>query len=541
MIGYALPPKCCRPRGMRLMASEMNSRVLLDLSYGALGYSGIPQETRLLLKVLSECPGVEPTGLIFGLSNRAICQRLKSAGSPDRRLERQAEALFRMLDDGAPAGGLWNRITNIWQSMRQSRRLLFGRKYRLGELDGEVFWDLVWRRWLSATLADGDLDLARSCPMLLSDLTTALLNARSYYGLFAPRLDTRDFDFALFHEARAIRVSPRTCKVVRHYDLIPVLRPDTVGSTRQIRAHLRAVRRCEDDSIFTCISESARDDLVRTFPQLTERAVTIPCTLADGYYPDPMPQLLPGIVAARQCTAASALPPNTLARLQKTGQMPPYLLIVSTIEPRKNHVALIRAFEKIVARRDTDLRLVVVGAPGWRFREALQVMTPLIRRGRLFHLDKVPQAELRVLYTHAEAVVFPSLYEGFGYTPLEAMCCDAPAIASDIAAHRWAYGDAAAYCDPYRVDSIAGAIERVCLDSTGADREEMIARGRRRVARYRVRGTRAQWSALFAELRRQGITHNVWDARLADFNAELRRIEREQERLAGPDVRSAAA
>jgi glycosyltransferase involved in cell wall biosynthesis len=514
------------------MASEPSARVLLDLSYGALGYSGIPQETRLLLKVLDQCPGVDATGLIFGLANGAICQRPGRSGSRDRRLEYQAEVLFRTLDGHDLGPGLWNRLMNIWRSLRESRRVLFGRRARRGELDTEVFWDLLWRRWLANTLADGDLDLARRRPVLLSDISTALLNARAYFRLPAPRLDTRGFDFALFHESRAVRVGPGTCKLVRHYDMIPALRPDTVGSTRQIRGHVRAVRRCERDSVYVCISESAREDLVRLFPHVAERAVTIPCTLADGYYPEHLPQLLPGVVAARQSSAAEKHPPGTVRKMEKAGRLPPYLLIVSTIEPRKNHVALIRAFERVLARRDTDLRLVVVGSPGWRFHEALQVMAPLIRRGRLFHLDRVPQAELRVLYTHAEAVAFPSLYEGFGYSPLEAMCCDTPAIASDIAAHRWAYGDAAAYCDPYQVDTIAEAIERVCLDPDGSLRKELIARGRTRVARYRVGGTAAQWGALFAELRRQGITHNTGDARLADFNEELRRIEREQERSA---------
>ena len=276
-------------------------------------------------------------------------------------------------------------------------------------------------------------------------------------------------------------------------------------------------------------------------PHVAERAVTIPCTLADGYYPEHLPQLLPGVVAARQSSAAAQHPPGTVRKLEKAGRLPPYLMIVSTIEPRKNHVALIRAFERVLARRETDLRLVVVGSPGWRFHEVLQVMAPLIRRGRLFHLDRVPQAELRVLYTHAEAVAFPSLYEGFGYSPLEAMCCDTPAIASDIAAHRWAYGDAAAYCDPYRVDTIADAIERVCLDPDGSVRKECSPGAGRGWPGTGSAGRRAQWGALFAELRRQGITHNTGDARLADFNEELRRIEREQERSAGEPPSAAGA
>jgi glycosyltransferase involved in cell wall biosynthesis len=207
--------------------------------------------------------------------------------------------------------------------------------------------------------------------------------------------------------------------------------------------------------------------------------------------------------------------------------LPPYLLMVSTIEPRKNHAALVRAFELALARHPSDLRLMIVGAPGWNFTEAFQAMAPLIRRGRLVHLENVPLAELRVLYSHAEAVVFPSLYEGFGYSPLEAMCCGAPVIASDIAAHRTTYGDAVLYCDPYQIESIASAIERLCLADDDTLRSDLIARGEQRARRFRVRAMTAPWQALLHELGRQRITHNVQQARLADFNADLHQLQDE--------------
>jgi glycosyltransferase involved in cell wall biosynthesis len=511
---------------------ENFSRVLLDLSYGALGYSGIPQETRLLFKVLNESASIETSGLLFGLTNAAIHKAPAHVGSRDRQIEHQADILFRLVHGDSAQGvgwiAFWNRLVAAWQDTRASLRALLGWRGRLGELNREAFWDVVWRRWLAPTLTDHDLDLVRRCPVYLSDISTAMLRVRCRLGLPAPRLDTRGFDFAVFHESRVIRVSPGTCKVIRHYDLIPVLRPDLVSSSLHVRGHMRAIRRCEGDSIFVCISESAREDLLRAFPQLRERAVTIPCALADDYYPERMPRLLPSIVAARNSSAAATHPPPVLRRLERTG-LGKYLLFVSTIEPRKNHVALIRAYERVLARQRTDLCLVVVGAPGWQYEEATKALAPLVRRGRAFHLDNVPQAELRVLYSHAEAVVFPSLYEGFGYSPLEAMCCGAPAIASDVAAHARIYGGAAEYCDPYSVNSIARAIERVCLSPQSGRRDELIARGRRRVRRFRTWAVAAQRQALFEELRRQRITNNVDDARLNAFNRRLREIEDEHE------------
>jgi glycosyltransferase involved in cell wall biosynthesis len=504
-------------------------QVLLDISYGALGYSGIPQETRLLLRVLAECHQVETTALIYGINNTRGGRRLGRLKSREKLLESQALYLRRLIDgDSATTtrlGAGWSKICTWWQT-------LFGGAPRFECMDSHFFWDQLWRRWLAPSLTDDEIELAQNTNVLLSNLNRFALTFRAIAGLAGPRFDTRAFDFALFHEARAIRLSPSTCKLIRHYDMIPVVRPDIVTTDHHIKAHMRAILSCRNDSIFVCISEAAREDLLQIFPELTERCVTIPCTLAEGYFAARLPSWLPQIVRSRRCSAAAKHPATVLRQQKKGKEFPPYLLMVSTIEPRKNHVALIRAFEEVLAKHRTDLNLVVVGSPGWKYTEAQAAMMPLIRRGRLFHLEKVPQNELRVLYSHARAVIFPSLYEGFGYTPLEAMCCETPAIASNIAAHRWAYGDAALYCDPYRIDSIVQAIEQLCIEDDSPLRRELIQRGSRRVARYRISAVSVQWEALLWELRRQGIGRDVENARLAAFNEQLRRIEEQQEHQA---------
>ncbi len=89
------------------------------------------------------------------------------------------------------------------------------------------------------------------------------------------------------------------------------------------------------------------------------------------------------------------------------------------------------------------------------------------------------------------------------------MCCGAAAIASNIAAHLWAYGDAAEYCDPYSVDSIARTIEQVCLSPSSGLREEVDRPQLPANPRYRVRAiTPRDGRALFAELREQRITNS---------------------------------
>lgn len=500
-------------------------RLLLDLSYGTSGYCGIAQETRLLLKVFRECAGIEPTGLLFGVEHHVLREKLSVSGSGDRVLEKQALYLHRLLEGPRPA----NAFLRSWWRLTDWAASLCRRGTRPQPMNSDYFWDVVWRRALSKSLEDDDLPAVRNTPIQLANFSARMMQCRALAGLPSPRLDTRGHDFALFHVARAVRVSPDTCKLVRHYDLIPLVRPDLVASTFHIKIHTRSVRRAQRDSVFTCISESARNDLVSIFPSLAERSVTVPCTLAGGYYPEYMPEMIPHIVDGRQSPFTRATQGK---RRSWKNNHPPYLLMVSTIEPRKNHIALVRAFETILARYRTDLRLIVVGSVGWNAKPILHAMEPLVRRGRLIHLDEVPLPELRVLYSHAVATVSPSLYEGFGYSPLESMCCHTPAIVSDIAAHRGVYGEAALYCDPYRVSSIVAAIERLCLASDTELRDELVERGRRRVTRYRAPAVGLQWHALLEELRRQGITSNVEDARLAGFNDSLRAIEDEQERRA---------
>ena len=487
-------------------------RVLHDLSYASLGYCGIAQDSRVLLKTLYQLQNVGVTGLMFGDDDAVIGHKFASSAGLARRLENQAIFMQALVDHQPPSAH--SATLRRLQHLRRLWRLTLARRVNTDSLDNETFWDCVWRGLLAPALSGADIEIARQCPMLLANLGGRMLTARSLFNLPAPRLDTRDYDFAIFHNCRTIHIGPGTCKLVRYYDMIPGVRPDLVGSHLDIRSHFAAIRRCIGDSIFVCDSGPARDDLLRAFPELEERSVVIPPALSDGYCPEALPKLLTSIVRNRRAEWHGQSS-DVRSRIPTWKKMPPYLLMTAAIEPRKNHVMLVRAFEKLLSRHTTSLRLVIVGQPGWKFGEALQAMKPLIRQQRIIHLVDVPIEELRVLSTHAEAVVFPSLYEGFGLGPLEAMCCRTPAIISDIAAHRWACGDAAVYFDPYCVDSCVGALEQVLFCESPDLRCRLVQAGINRVQRYSVAAVGAQWLALFEELRRQTITSDVTRACLA--------------------------
>ncbi len=157
----------------------------------------------------------------------------------------------------------------------------------------------------------------------------------------------------------------------------------------------------------------------------------------------------------------------------------PFILCASTIEPRKNQVRLVRAYRKIAG--SVPHSLVLAGPNGWRHDDldaelATEGLGTVIRTGRL------DDWELDALYRDADAVAYPSLYEGFGLPVIEAMERGVPVVASTTPAVAETAGDAALLVDPEDVDALAGALERVLTDAELA--ADLRARGLARSAGF---------------------------------------------------------
>nr|WP_153365897.1 glycosyltransferase family 1 protein [Rhizobium sp. ICMP 5592] len=152
-----------------------------------------------------------------------------------------------------------------------------------------------------------------------------------------------------------------------------------------------------------------------------------------------------------------------------------FFLLVGTMKPNKNLDFAIRAFE---ALGDPDQKLVVVGgtAPTVFKSDGPQSSEHMLFPGRL------SDAEIAALERHATAFVFPSLYEGFGIPPLEAMTQGCPVLAADIPAVREASGIAALYFDPGKQDELVAAMRRIAGDE--ALRADLRQRGHENVARF---------------------------------------------------------
>ena len=167
-----------------------------------------------------------------------------------------------------------------------------------------------------------------------------------------------------------------------------------------------------------------------------------------------------------------------------------YVLMLGTIEPRKNHLRAIAAWRRLSAPRP---RLVVVGRAGWCCDDAIAALRAAVATGDALWFDDADDSTLAVLIRHARALLYPSLLEGFGFPPLEALAAGVPVVAGDTPALREICGDVAEYCDPHDVLAIAAALE------TALASPDEAAPRRAHAARFRWDDCARAHAALYRE------------------------------------------
>jgi glycosyltransferase involved in cell wall biosynthesis len=159
---------------------------------------------------------------------------------------------------------------------------------------------------------------------------------------------------------------------------------------------------------------------------------------------------------------------DTVRSVRRNYAIPgPYLLFVSTVQPRKNLDRLLDAFEFLGL---PDLTLVVAGKSGWMSANLEQRIQRQSLEGRLLRLGHVADHDLPALYAGAAAFVLPSLFEGFGMGIIEAMACGTPVVTSNVGSMAEVAGGAAILVDPESVSSIAGGIRQ----ALGPDRTRKL-------------------------------------------------------------------
>jgi glycosyltransferase involved in cell wall biosynthesis len=176
----------------------------------------------------------------------------------------------------------------------------------------------------------------------------------------------------------------------------------------------------------------------------------------------------------------------------------PFALFVGTMEPRKNIVSLIKAFELLHRSGKIALSLVLAGKRGWLYQDIFKGIESSPVRSRIQYLEYVPDSELASLYRLAQLFVYPSVYEGYGFPVLEAMASGTPVITSNSSSLREIGLGAALLIDPGDVEELTHAMHMLIEDSTL--HAELSFRGLQRVGRYSTKAASERLLGLYQSL-----------------------------------------
>ncbi len=176
-----------------------------------------------------------------------------------------------------------------------------------------------------------------------------------------------------------------------------------------------------------------------------------------------------------------------------------YLLMVGTLEPRKGHATALRALARLLsAANNLEHKLVIVGGAGWLFEPVRTLVEELRLTDRVLFTGYVPQGDLAPLYTGAACALVPSLYEGFGFSVLEAMACGAPVICSNVSSLPEVAGGAALLVPPGDDEALAASIKEVLSDPALV--VDLRERGQRQASHFRWASTARETVELYREV-----------------------------------------
>jgi glycosyltransferase involved in cell wall biosynthesis len=176
----------------------------------------------------------------------------------------------------------------------------------------------------------------------------------------------------------------------------------------------------------------------------------------------------------------------------------PFILALGAGDPRKNTLAVIRAYGLRWREFPNQEKLVIVGLRDWRSSAAYRLVRQLGLSNRVLFAGYVSEELLAWLYTTSRCFLYPALYEGFGFPPLEAMACGVPVITSDCTSVSEIAGDAAIFVDPCSDESIGSGLMRLLSDE--ALRRQLIQQGRLQAKKFNWQDTVQKTLGVYAEL-----------------------------------------
>ena len=317
------------------------------------------------------------------------------------------------------------------------------------------------RNWLLGNLSVPEVLSYYSNPCILP-LPVRLLNllAKLPSNFILEQLEDRFNRPDIYHGTNfAVYPCRHSLRVMTIYDLCFIRYPNYVTSV--VRTYSHRVKQCLrwTDLVITS-AESSKREIVEYLSVPPERIWVTP--LASRYAADTL------------------MTANGHVTQKLRGK--PYILFVSTLEPRKNIVTLIQAFDLLKSEQSVDHQLLLVGNKGWQYRPIFGAIEASPWKNSIHHMGYLSDEEVAYYYAHADVLAYPSLYEGFGLPVLEAMTLGCPVITSNTSSLPEVVGDAALLVDPNNVEELSDALLTVISDRSL--RQSLIDRGKRRASEF---------------------------------------------------------
>ncbi len=267
--------------------------------------------------------------------------------------------------------------------------------------------------------------------------------------------------------------------VVTIHDLIPFTTPETQQLFHRIYQQKYMKYAARKSKLIVTVSNNSRNDITRILGVNPKRIRVIPLAVSEEF------KVLQNEELKRRIRALYRLPEK-------------FILNVGSIQPGKNIGRLLEAFMRLKRESKFSHKLVIVGRKAWLTHEVLNAPNGSQLKDDVIFTGPVPQEHLPVLYNLAELFVYPSIYEGFGLPPLEAMACGIPVITSNCSSLPEVVGESAILVNPYSVDSITDAMIKVL--SNPVLMSDLKKRGLKRLNKFSWEKTATQYLAVYKEL-----------------------------------------
>ena len=252
-------------------------------------------------------------------------------------------------------------------------------------------------------------------------------------------------------------------KILVVYDTVIKDLPETVKGRNKLLLELNLKRSIRQADVIVTISKFSKEQIVRHFGTEPDKIVVIPCAAdMEKFHP----------YSAEEVAAAAG----------KYDLPDRYFMYLGTLEPRKNIPNLIKAYSIAKSREERLPKMVIAGGKGWLYGDIFESVRKYSLEEDIIFPGYIDDADVPRLMSGAVAFCFPSLYEGFGMPPLEAMACGTPVITSDCTSLPEVVGEAAVLVDPLSAKDIADALIKVSSDE--AVRRKMSEEGLRRCREF---------------------------------------------------------